>query len=55
MVKVLPMPSLLSTVNVPPIITTSCLVMTSPSPVPPYCRVVRALSTCVVGCSQRRV
>ncbi len=38
--NVLPSPSRLSTPTVPPISSASCLLMTSPSPVPPYLRVV---------------
>ena len=40
--KVEPWPSRLSTPIVPPIISTSCLQIASPSPVPPYLRVVDA-------------
>ena len=36
----LPLPGVLSTPTVPPISSASCLLMTSPSPVPPYLRVV---------------
>src|SRR5581483_10482159 len=40
--KVLPCPGALSTPIAPPISSTSCLLITSPKPVPPYFRVVEA-------------
>ena len=43
--NVLPRPSSLSTPMAPPIISASCLEIASPSPVPPYFRVVE-LSAC---------
>jgi hypothetical protein len=51
-VKVEPRPAALSTVIVPSIISTKRLVITRPSPVPPYLRVVEA-SACTNGWKSR--
>ena len=50
--NVVPLPDSLSTVTCPPIISAKCLVMASPSPVPPYFFVVEA-SACMNGWKSR--